>query len=218
MAPADISARFDSLSLRERLLVTIAIVVMVHQLWDIGWWQPHNREVNSLTSRLIGLSDDLKLSEKEFSALTQRLGQDPNLSLRQNVSLLERQLGEIEHEVSGLAGDLVSPTRMAEMLEDLLTRESELTLVTLESRGTTPMLRFGDQPVAGRHRYQLYRHGFAIEFEGGYLATLRYLDALDRLPWRFHWDRLEYEVKDYPRSRVRLELHTLSLSEGWIGV
>jgi MSHA biogenesis protein MshJ len=50
------------------------------------------------------------------------------------------------------------------------------------------------------------------------MATLRYLQALEKLPWRFFWDSVSYQVMEYPDSVVRLELHTLSLSEDWIGV
>jgi MSHA biogenesis protein MshJ len=41
---------------------------------------------------------------------------------------------------------------------------------------------------------------------------------LEGLPWRIFWDSVSYEVLDYPKSIVRLKLHTLSLSEDWIGV
>ena len=50
------------------------------------------------------------------------------------------------------------------------------------------------------------------------MATLRYLQALEALPWRFFWDSVDYQVIAYPQSTVRLKLHTLSLSEDWIGV
>ena len=82
-----------------------------------------------------------------------------------------------------------------------------------------PSQRNPDEPDGkGETRAGLHRHGFALEFSGGYLATLNYLQALERLPWRFFWDSVDYEVMQYPRSIVRLKLYTLSLSEDWIGV
>jgi MSHA biogenesis protein MshJ len=57
-----------------------------------------------------------------------------------------------------------------------------------------------------------------MEIRGGYLSTLRYLEELEDLPWRFFWKSLNYEVLEYPEARVVLTVETLSLREGWIGV
>mgnify|MGYP002062939409 FL=1 len=98
-------------------------------------------------------------------------------------------------------------------------QEQELTLLSLHTLESGPLLgtgQTGDEaaPIGA----MLHRHGFEVTFSGGYLPTLRYLQALERLPWRFYWDSVSYEVIDYPRSIVRMQLHTLSLSEDWIGV
>ena len=64
----------------------------------------------------------------------------------------------------------------------------------------------------------VFRHGVEIRLRGGYLSTLRYLEALEALPWRFFWDSLEYEVTEYPIAEITFILHTLSSEESWIGV
>jgi MSHA biogenesis protein MshJ len=51
-----------------------------------------------------------------------------------------------------------------------------------------------------------------LHLEGSYLATLRYLRALEALPWEFFWDGLHFEVIEYPTARVRLDIHTLGLT------
>jgi hypothetical protein len=38
------------------------------------------------------------------------------------------------------------------------------------------------------------------------------------LPWHLYWTRLELDVGEYPRNDIVLELQTLSLEQGWIGV
>ena len=57
-----------------------------------------------------------------------------------------------------------------------------------------------------------------IEFKGSYLSTLEYLQALNKLPWKFYWDSLELKVDKYPVSTIVITVHTLSFHEGWIGV
>jgi MSHA biogenesis protein MshJ len=47
---------------------------------------------------------------------------------------------------------------------------------------------------------------------------LKYLDAIERLPWRIYWGRLDLKTLDYPTIQILIELHTLSLDAEWIGV
>ena len=109
------------------------------------------------------------------------------------------------------------PRQMAQLLEQMLLQQGELQLQRLETL-QTKLLNADPKKPNLVPRHAVYQHGFAVEFSGSYLATLRYLEALQAMPWRFYWDAVEFQVKDYPGSRVRLQLHTLSLSEDWIGV
>ena len=65
---------------------------------------------------------------------------------------------------------------------------------------------------------ELYRHGMTVTFEGGYLAALRYLSALENASWKLFWDAVEVEVQEYPVTRVSITVFSLSTDEAWIGV
>jgi MSHA biogenesis protein MshJ len=58
-----------------------------------------------------------------------------------------------------------------------------------------------------------------LELSGDYMDTLYFLQALEALPWRFFWDRVEYVAGEgETRGRLTLRLYTLGLEEAWIGV
>jgi len=42
------------------------------------------------------------------------------------------------------------------------------------------------------------------------------LRRLEALEWNFFWDRIEFQVKDYPDSSASIRLYTLSLTSDWI--
>ena len=65
---------------------------------------------------------------------------------------------------------------------------------------------------------QVYKHGVVIQFSGDYRSTVHYLQSLESLPWKFYWDGLAYEVEDYPNALITINVFTLSLEKGWIGV
>lgn len=216
--------RFERLSLRERGLIAAALLVGLYQVWDLTLYQPQDQAVAQTQTRLQRETAAVKTTEQQLRQLERRLKENSADRRRQEIERLERQLAGIEQRIDTLARDLISPSDMARLLEELLTREPSLSLLrleTLESRQVIPAAAKIDTPrtqASAAPRYRVFRHDFAIEFDGAYLATLRYLESLDQLPWRFYWDGIQYTVDEHPRGRVRLELHTLSFSEGWIGV
>ncbi|HUO95258.1 MAG TPA: hypothetical protein VMT92_03420, partial [Steroidobacteraceae bacterium] len=63
-----------------------------------------------------------------------------------------------------------------------------------------------------------FLHPVEVVVEGDYLSIVNYLHALERLPWRIHWQRLELLAGDYPSNRVRIVIGALSLSRDWMSV
>ena len=130
------------------------------------------------------------------------------------------ELTQIEEHLDSM----IPPGEVTKMLEALLAKESGLELqriVSLMPRNAVGRTRASKLDAASNSEIQgpeFYRHGFRLELEGGYLATLQYLEAIEDLSWDLSWDRMVYEVKEYPRAAITIELHTLSEEKGWIGV
>lgn len=101
---------------------------------------------------------------------------------------------------------------MALVLEGVLREQNSLSLISI--RNTTPQVLIAEREDAPT---SFYRHGLEIELEGSYADCLRYLSAIEALPWRLYWQVLDVETLEYPTNRVRLEVSTLSLNEEWIG-
>ena len=112
----------------------------------------------------------------------------------------------------------IDPGRMVTVLEHVLKQNNNLYLLRLESLPAEFMLADISKSSAKKQKTGLYRHGFVLVLQGSYLHTLGYLKALEELPWDFYWDGIDIEIIKYPRTKITLKLHTLSLKEGWIGV
>ena len=215
-----ISARLNALSVRERLLILIAVVVVLYQAWDSLVWSPLLAEEDGLLAQVNSHSSETAQTQAEIKIYSARLGQDPDKQVKQEIAGLQSQLAALDERINGLSENLIAPAEMAKLLEQLLSRQQGLRLMKLKTLASEPLLERkktpGQQPDTSH--YQIYRHAFVVEFEGTYLPTLKYLQELEKLPWKFFWDGVEYSVEKYPHSRVTLKLYTLSLSEGWIGV
>ena len=58
-------------------------------------------------------------------------------------------------------------------------------------------------------------HGVEVVVEGRYLDLVAYLERLERQPWDLFWGSTQLYA-DYPRSRLKLTLYTLSLERAWL--
>lgn len=211
--------KFSALNARERVLILLAIFAVSYQFADVLILNHQFQEMEQLNRAMAQDNSAIVQVNTELNTLSSRVRNDPNIELRKQIQSQRDGVVMLQSQLQEATGELISPQDMARFLEQLLVQESQLTLLRLQTLDVKPLL----DPESEQNAQQvseavLHRHGFAIEFSGGYLATLRYLESLESLPWRFFWDSVNYEVLDYPASVVRLELHTLSLSEDWIGV
>jgi len=46
---------------------------------------------------------------------------------------------------------------------------------------------------------------------------LEYLQKLEQLPNKFYWHRFDYQVLEYPKAQVSINIYTLSTQQWWIG-
>jgi len=213
--------KFAALSMRERILILLAIFAVTYQLADLLVLDRMFQQIQQVNEAMARDNRAIANLNNELNTLSTRVQDDPNKELRSRIALARKDLDALQARLEEATGDLITPQDMSRFLEELLIQESELTMLRLQTLSVRPLLASaaGQDPVkSAQPGPVLHQHGFAIEFSGGYLATLRYLQALEKLPWRFFWDSVSYEVKEYPDSVVRLKLHTLSLSEDWIGV
>ncbi|WP_428606236.1 type II secretion system protein GspM [Sedimenticola sp.] len=219
--------RFDRLSSRERIMILILVLAMVAGVWFNLLWYPQTVLQGQLKSNLNQLDEQIRQLDGQLAGMVKRAEQDPNVKIKQELAELRRFVAEMEQQIKGTTAALIEPREMAQMLESMLLSNQSLQLLRLSTLKTEPLMGQGEPSVGDKAKKgdsakvaenNIYRHPFTIEFEGSYLAVLNYLKALESLPGRFFWDGIELVTSDYPTARVKLQLHTLSLSEGWIGV
>ncbi|HQU14554.1 MAG: hypothetical protein B7Z66_02815 [Chromatiales bacterium 21-64-14] len=219
-----LTARIDVLSLRERGLLLGALLVVLYVLWSNLLMAPLEVRQKSEQQRLSQLKTQITALDQQAQVVIARNQEDPDQANRALRSALTTQIGALNTELKRYTTNLIPPAEMVKVLERILAREKGLRLLKVDSLPATPLL--SEEPesktssakkTAATH-VGIYRRGITLEFDGTFPATLRYLNALEHLPWQLFWDRLDYRVEKYPKARVIITVHTLSLDEGWIGV
>lgn len=215
----------DRLSLRERLFLFAAGLVIVGGLWEAALAGPLDTRKKVAADKVTALKDRLQVLGTALDSTAAGLTEGMPAQIQQLTALRER-VATSDQEVRVFTSDLVDPRDMRLVLEELLRRQSGLKLVSATNLPARPLLEGGAEPAPAAAEAankkpvepQLYRHTLVLTLEGSYLDCLAYLRAVERLPWHLYWSRIEFKEDGYPRNAIVLELRTLSLDKEWIGV
>jgi MSHA biogenesis protein MshJ len=220
-----LSARFDALVPRERLIVFLGVIVGVALVYDFLALQPLEMRKKRLGQQIVEARQNVKLAETVLK--TQEVTPDPDAVKRSYRDALRKQLAEIDQSMQGLQRGLVPPEKMAKLLEEMLTRSRGLQLVSLrtlpvqrfETPGAAPVAKPGDKgaKVAPKDPERtVYQHSVEITLQGSYPDVLEYLAQLEKLSWQMFWGRISVRAEQHPKLRVTLTVQTLSLNKAWL--
>ena len=208
MAASPLLARYETLSLRERAFVAIAILGVLVASWDSLLMDPLRLKRSALDAELASASAFGVTPQGDDAS-------DPRQISIKRAGELQTQLQGLDAQLANTASGFVSSKRMIEVLHDMLDRQGRLGLVSIRNLPVTGLIASADPGAPARPPYV---HAIEIVIDGQYADILDYLAALEALPWKFRWTSLDLSTAGYPRNRVRIELSTLSLDSTWLGV
>lgn len=197
---------------RERgLLLATLVVALVG-----GWYALHFEEwverLDEAQATERAALNEAARHEARIEALEEELAADPDDLLREEIDELQASVGRLEERIAEKAPEFIDPVRMRSVLEGLLRGQEGARLRAAESFPAEQLF------VGEEDETAIYRHRLRLVFEADFHGALEYLRAVEQLPWRLAWQRLDYRVEEHPRARVEILIHTLSGHEAWIGV
>lgn len=226
--------RFDALTLRERIIIALALVVALLLIWHSLVMEPISNQQKRLASDIKSLRQQVSDVKTQTEIIIRNQEDDPNRENRARLAKLKQQVSVLNEQLREKMHGLIDPSQMALVLERVLTQKTNLKLQRVQSLAARPLLENEQNSdtqganvalltsdltdTAEKTGVGIFRHTLQIEFTGSYMSTLAYLHALEKLPWEFYWNEVSLKVEKHPQSRIIISVHTLSLQEGWIGV
>lgn len=228
--------QFDQRSRRERLMIIAAAVILCGGLADRLWLTPafktwSTAQAHAGQSRIALGQLTQELSQREHTL------QSESQQLHAELAQLKAHAREGDLALAQASTGLVPAAQMMSVLEHLLSQTTGVRLRAMQSLppealSANPMTPAGETAppatagttgtsanMAGvTPGLALYRHGVTLSVEGSYAPLMAYLRALDAMPQRLLWSSATLKVEQHPRAVLTLQLHTLSLSPGWLEV
>lgn len=209
----EIQKLFAARDLRERAILLGAFSAILFFVWLTYAFDPIQLSQSSfdreITNTVLQINNEIDRNEQVRSTYTS----DPDSFARRRLGELQAQVNEIDAQLLDLYGELILPSQMANVLSDVLQRETTLRLIELENLAPEVLFDSGSEADV-----QVYRHGLSLKLEGEYLETIRFLKQLESLGANFFWENLSYQVNEHPDGTISLNIFTLSTQRGFIGV
>lgn len=210
---SSLEERFDEMSAREKVLIALCGLVTVVMLLFTLVLEPKLNEVNSNDKQLRNSKLTNQQTEIEILRIQAQLKKDPNAEIDQAISQLLTESQHLSMQLSEIIEHLITPSQMTSLLESVLEQQSGIHLVSLQTLPAEPITE--DKEASQYSGY--YLHPVRMELTGDYFSIANYLTKLEGLPASYYWRSFSYNVEDYPKAKLVLEVYTLGSREEFIG-
>lgn len=226
-----LSEKFLKLSSREMLLIFISGVVLFVMVPFTFMVEGNLVNTKENTRKIAKLTQSNKDLARSVDELSKALTLDPNQVIKEQIANLEQRLTKVDEQLLTLTEELINPIEMRQALIQLLKLQQGVSLLSFKVLPAEPLL-FTAQKEPGsdingvssttveteQFSSGLYRHGIQIKLSGKYFQLRDYLQQLEDLPWKFFWHDFNYQLIEYPKSELNIEIYSLSTNQEFVGV
>jgi len=226
-----LTKNIESRSQSEKIVVLVLLVAALVLAYLSIAFDPVSADIARIDGQINNIQRQISAQQSAYANMLARSQEDPTLFANERLQAISREIAVLDGEIENLAGDLVTPSEMTQILTSVLSRFSGLELIRFQNQRATP-LRTGlpsvsnvtsavdavNQVASSNIEGQVFSHGLVLEFKRDFIDTLKYLRFLENVTGSFFWDSISFQQQEWPSARVTLEIHTLSTEEGFIGV
>ncbi len=206
--------KINDMSLRTRGLIFAMAVTILIVLISTMFLEPQLAKQKALSQKTVQQQSEIKSIQSQLLAMADARKTDPDTANRAKLESLRLQLVQIKALLQVKQQQLIPPDKIAGLLEEMLSRNRQLQLISLQSLPASTVKGEGEQGTDVEKEF--FKHGVEINVRGSYFDLLDYVAQLEKLPSQMFWGKASFTVEEYPISRLTLTLYTLSLDKAWL--
>ena len=206
---------FNALTLRERFLFVITVLVSISVVWWYFYVEPIQVKTKILIEENNRIGQDVQTTRNTINDIRTRIADGINKDKTQKLAQLELALEALEQRLRLKTIELIDPDKMFQLMTRLVYRESRLKLLSLKRREVKPAFALSEE---AQNEATIYRHVLEVKFSGKFQDILKYMQTLENLDWKLIWDEIEIISDEYPLITVKVVISTLSTRKEWVGV
>ena len=208
-----INQKYHALQLREKRLVFFGSIILVFWLLLIYLLEPAWQQ----QKQLIGQQQKLRIQQQQVAQqlelLQLQLAIDIEQPFKDDIASLTRQQADLAAQRQNQSSLFIGADQMLALLREILSKSQQVKLQSLSTSAAVPVVLAGQ---LAEEAPLLYQHKTTLIVRGGYTSVQQLLTELEQLPWLVQWQRLDYQVTDYPIADISIEFITVSENENFI--
>jgi MSHA biogenesis protein MshJ len=228
-------AKFVGLSLREKVLITSTLLLIITAFFHFFVQLPLSTKQAQLEKSVELERTRIVTLKEQIPTIRSRFQVDPDTAVRISIDAAQSKLAVLQEKILLHSRSLINSAAMSQILAHLLGKIPRVNLVDFQvlprvveqrsgqsvlasvSTGAEPGVQGSASLLsdAGSSRL-IYRHSIDLGLRGAYFDLLAYLREAEQIPQRIYWDRFELVAGDYPEATLRLRFYTFSLDPDWM--
>jgi len=223
--------KFLDITPREQYLIILTgLVIIVFGFFNFAI-DGHLTQNAKLTKQITKISSSIKSANITIKVLEEGLTIDPNVRINKRIARLEKKITSVDSDLLALTSGLINPIEMRYALVDLLKLEKGVKISSFEVLSATPLnidssknesKQIKSKDDKSKHPVDdallLYKHGIKLVLKGEFFQLRDYLQQLEQLQWQFFWQQFNYQLLEYPKGELHIEMYSLSTKKEFVGV
>ncbi|NTS75857.1 type II secretion system protein M [Catenovulum sp. SM1970] len=206
--------QYSALSQREKLMILLTglvLIVMVGYSYVLyPMWQ--KEQAYEKETRQLKMEQRALLNEQ--IVYLEHLEQDLNAKLSSQQIQLNKTIAGLDKALDESVVNLVHPQTMPAVIQAILEQADGLEITEFSAQQPSPLV----VDTKTEQQLNLFRHGVSVKVEGSYRQLYQFLAKVEQLPWQFYWHNFNYVVLEHPKAELSVNIYTLSLKKGFIGL
>jgi MSHA biogenesis protein MshJ len=190
-----LAARIDALSLRERVIAFLSIIICCLALADTLWLSPAQVAYKQAMQRFTAQSAEVKRLRDELGVLAQPV--DPSKAVRDDIAAAQHRLDAVNQDIKAVAPMAEGGPAIEQALVQFLRRQEGLTLISAgtikQETITIKALPKANAPAGPVADYQpvVSKRGLELKVSGSYAELTRYVKTLENALPTLRWGSLQ---------------------------
>lgn len=202
----------EKITIRERYLalVTLAAVILMATQGLLMLTGLDNHQ--DVEDRIAATNTQIEQTRQTLTDYQAAINNPRVIALQASNADIQAQIDRFETRIRDIDQSLMSPDRMIDLLKELMERQSQLTITSIN---VLPVATI-ESNVDGASLF--YQHGLKLTLNGRFEALTDYLASIEALDDQLFWDDLIIRTDNFPSLEIELNVHTLSQDEAWLNV
>jgi len=198
------AARIDALSLRERGIMFVSVIVLSIALADVLLLSPVQLAHKQVTQRFAAQSTELTRLRESLKATGQPV--DASKAVRDEIAGLDARLQGLDQELNAMAPRAEGGPALEQVLVQFLRRHEGLTLLGVSTLGQEG----AGAPASAATPVGLTRRGLDLRVSGPYGELVRYVKTLETALPALRWGALQLKSETQP-PELHLQVYVLGV-------